>query len=131
MVGLWDSAMETLALMGLSVFLSVAVGVILGIFCALSDRFERNMKPALDIMQVMPAFVYLIPAMFFFGIGGAPAILATMIYSMPPIIRLTNLGIRQVPNETVETATAFGSSKSQILFKVQIPLALPLSLIHI
>ena len=125
MVGLWDSAMETLALMGLSVFLSVAVGVILGIFCALSDRFERNMKPALDIMQVMPAFVYLIPAMFFFGIGGAPAILATMIYSMPPIIRLTNLGIRQVPNETVETATAFGSSKSQILFKVQIPLALP------
>ena len=125
MVGLWGSAMETLALMGLSVFLSVLVGVILGIFCALSDRFERNMKPALDVMQVMPAFVYLIPAMFFFGIGGAPAILATMIYSMPPIIRLTNLGIRQVPNETVETATAFGSTKSQVLFKVQIPLALP------
>ena len=125
MVGLWDSAMETLALMGLSVFLSVVVGVILGIFCALSDRFERNMKPALDVMQVMPAFVYLIPAMFFFGIGGAPAILATMIYSMPPIIRLTNLGIRQVPNETIETATAFGSTKSQVLFKVQIPLALP------
>ena len=66
-----------------------------------------------------------IPAMFFFGIGGAPAILATMIYSMPPIIRLTNLGIRQVPNETIETATAFGSTKSQVLFKVQIPLALP------
>jgi len=125
MVGLWGSAMETLALMGLSVFLSVIVGVILGIFCALSDRFERNMKPALDVMQVMPAFVYLIPAMFFFGIGGAPAILATMIYSMPPIIRLTNLGIRQVPNETVETAIAFGSTKRQVLFKVQIPLALP------
>ena len=125
MVGLWGSAMETLALMGLSVFLSVLVGVILGIFCALSDRFERNMKPALDVMQVMPAFVYLIPAMFFFGIGGAPAILATMIYSMPPIIRLTNLGIRQVPNETIETATSFGSTKRQVLFKVQIPLALP------
>ena len=125
MVGLWDSAMETLALMGLSVFLSVLLGVIIGIFCALSDRFERNMKPALDVMQVMPAFVYLIPAMFFFGIGGAPAILATMIYSMPPIIRLTNLGIRQVPSETVETATAFGSNKRQVLFKVQIPLALP------
>ena len=125
MVGLWGSAMETLALMGLSVFLSVIVGVILGIFCALSDRFERNMKPALDVMQVMPAFVYLIPAMFFFGIGGAPAILATMIYSMPPIIRLTNLGIRQVPNETIETAIAFGSTKRQVLFKVQIPLALP------
>ena len=125
MVGLWDSAMETLALMGLSVLLSVIVGIILGIFCSLSDRFERGMKPVLDIMQVMPAFVYLIPAMFFFGIGGAPAILATMIYSMPPIIRLTNLGIRQVPNETIETATAFGSTRSQVLFKVQIPLALP------
>tara|TARA_B100000902_G_scaffold138607_1_gene136750 strand:- start:308 stop:2428 length:2121 start_codon:yes stop_codon:yes gene_type:complete len=125
MVGLWESAMETLALMGLSVVLSVAVGVMLGIFCALSNRFEKGMKPVLDTMQVMPAFVYLIPAMFFFGIGGAPAILATMIYSMPPIIRLTNLGIRQVPDETIESATSFGSSKSQILFKVQIPLALP------
>ena len=125
MVGLWESAMETLALMGLSVVLSVIVGVILGVFCALSDRFERGMKPVLDTMQVMPAFVYLIPAMFFFGIGGAPAILATMIYSMPPIIRLTNLGIRQVPDQTIESATSFGSSKSQILFKVQIPLALP------
>jgi glycine betaine/proline transport system permease protein len=125
MVGLWESAMETLALMGLSVFLSVVVGVMLGVFCALSDRFERGMKPVLDTMQVMPAFVYLIPAMFFFGIGGAPAILATMIYSMPPIIRLTNLGIRQVPDQTIESATSFGSSKSQILFKVQIPLALP------
>ena len=125
MVGLWESAMETLALMGLSVVLSVIVGVILGIMCSLSDRFERGMKPVLDTMQVMPAFVYLIPAMFFFGIGGAPAILATMIYSMPPIIRLTNLGIRQVPNETIETATAFGSSRAQTLFKVQIPLALP------
>ena len=125
MVGLWESAMETLALMGLSVVLSAIVGVILGILCSLSDRFERGMKPVLDTMQVMPAFVYLIPAMFFFGIGGAPAILATMIYSMPPIIRLTNLGIRQVPDETIESATAFGSTKSQILFKVQIPLALP------
>ena len=91
MVGLWESAMETLALMGLSVVLSVVFGVILGVFCAISDRFERGMKPVLDTMQVMPAFVYLIPAMFFFGIGGAPAILATMIYSMPPIIRLTSL----------------------------------------
>ena len=125
MVGLWESAMETLALMGLSVVLSVIAGVLLGVGCALSDRFERGMKPVLDTMQVMPAFVYLIPAMFFFGIGGAPAILATMIYSMPPIIRLTNLGIRQVPDQTIESATSFGSSRGQILFKVQIPLALP------
>ncbi len=125
MVGLWESSMETLALMGLSVALSVIVGILLGVACALSNRFERGMKPVLDTMQVMPAFVYLIPAMFFFGIGPAPAILATMIYSMPPIIRLTNLGIRQVPEQTIESATSFGSSRGQILFKVQVPLALP------
>ena len=125
LVGMWESAMETLALMGLSVFLSVIVGIFLGVLCALSDKVESSMKPVLDTMQVMPAFVYLIPAMFFFGIGGAPAILATMIYAMPPMIRLTNLGIRQVPHETIETATAFGSSRLQILVKVQTPLALP------
>ena len=76
-------------------------------------------------MQVMPAFVYLFPALFFFGIGGAPAILATMIYSMPPIIRLTNTGIRQVSKETVESATSFGSSKLQLLLKIKIPMSLP------
>ena len=124
-VGMWDPAMESVALMGLSVLLSVIVGVFFGVICSQSDRFESFLKPFLDTMQVMPAFVYLIPAMFFFGIGAAPAILATMIYSMPPIIRLTNLGIRQVPKETIETATSFGSSKSQTLFKIQIPLALP------
>ena len=124
-VDMWDPAMESMALMGLSVLLSVIVGVFFGVICSQSDRFESFLKPFLDTMQVMPAFVYLIPAMFFFGIGAAPAILATMIYSMPPIIRLTNLGIRQVPKETIETATSFGSSKSQTLFKIQIPLALP------
>ena len=124
-VDMWDPAMETVALMALSVFLCVIFGVSLGILCSLSDKFEAFMKPVLDTMQVMPAFVYLIPAMFFFGIGGAPAILATMIYSMPPVIRLTNLGIRQVPSETIETSTSFGSSKTQTLFKIQIPLALP------
>ena len=124
-VDMWDPAMESMALMGLSVFLSVIVGVFFGVMCSQSNRFESFLKPLLDTMQVMPAFVYLIPAMFFFGIGAAPAILATMIYSMPPIIRLTNLGIRQVPNETIETAISFGSTKTQTLFKVQIPLALP------
>ena len=83
------------------------------------------MKPVLDTMQVMPAFVYLFPALFFFGIGGAPAILATMIYAMPPIIRLTNTGIRQVPSQTIESATSFGSNKLQLLFKIKIPLSLP------
>ena len=123
--GMWDESMQTLALMGLSVLLCVVVGVTLGVMCSQSDRFDNFMKPILDTMQVMPAFVYLFPALFFFGIGGAPAILATMIYAMPPIIRLTNTGIRQVPEQTIESATSFGSSKLQLLFKIKIPLSLP------
>ena len=124
-VGLWEASLQTVALMGLSVSLCVFFGVLLGIACSQSDRFENFMKPVLDTMQVMPAFVYLFPALFFFGIGGAPAILATMIYSMPPIIRLTNTGIRQVSKETVESATSFGSSKLQLLLKIKIPMSLP------
>ena len=123
--GMWDESMQTLALMGLSVLLCVVVGVTLGVMCSQSDRLDNFMKPILDTMQVMPAFVYLFPALFFFGIGGAPAILATMIYAMPPIIRLTNTGIRQVPEQTIESATSFGSSKLQLLFKIKIPLSLP------
>ena len=123
--GMWDESMQTLALMGLSVLLCVVVGVTLGVMCSQSDRFDNFMKPILDTMQVMPAFVYLFPALFFFGIGGAPAILATMIYAMPPIIRLTNTGIRQVPEQTIESATSFGSSRLQLLFKIKIPLSLP------
>ena len=124
-VGMWAESLQTVALMGLSVLLCVFFGTILGILCSQSDRFENFMKPVLDTMQVMPAFVYLFPALFFFGIGGAPAILATMIYAMPPIIRLTNTGIRQVSKETVESATSFGSSKLQLLFKIKIPMSLP------
>ena len=124
-VDMWEVSMQTLALMGLSVILSVIFGVILGIFSSQSDGFENFLKPILDTMQVMPAFVYLFPAMFFFGIGGAPAILATLIYAMPPIIRLTNLGIRQVSKETIESAESFGSNKFQLLFKIKIPMALP------
>ena len=124
-VGMWDESLQTVALMGLSVLLCVFFGVIVGVLCSQSDRFENFMKPILDTMQVMPAFVYLFPAVFFFGIGGAPAILATMIYAMPPIIRLTNTGIRQVAEETIESATSFGSTKLQLLFKIKIPLSLP------
>ena len=123
--GMWDESMQTLALMGLAVLLCVCFGVTLGVLCSQSDRFDNFMKPILDTMQVMPAFVYLFPALFFFGIGGAPAILATMIYAMPPIIRLTNTGIRQVSEETIESAASFGSSKLQLLFKIKIPLSLP------
>ena len=124
-VGMWDESLQTLALMGLSVTLCVFFGVLLGVLCSQSDRFENFMKPILDTMQVMPAFVYLFPALFFFGIGGAPAILATMIYAMPPIIRLTNAGIRQVSDQIIESATSFGSNKLQLLFKIKIPLSLP------
>ena len=123
--GMWDEALQTVGLMGLSVSLCVFFGVILGTLCSQSNRFLNFMSPILDTMQVMPAFVYLFPAVFFFGIGGAPAILATMIYAMPPIIRLTNSGIRQVPAETIESATSFGSTKLQLLFKIKIPLSLP------
>ena len=124
-VGMWNESLQTVGLMGLSVLLCVFFGIILGILCSQSDRFEKFMKPILDTMQVMPAFVYLFPALFFFGIGGAPAILATMIYAMPPIIRLTNTGIRQVSEQTIESATSFGSSKVQLLLKIKIPLSLP------
>ena len=112
---------KTVGLMGLSVALCVFFGVIIGTLCSQSNRFLNFMSPILDTMQVMPAFVYLLPAIFFFGIGGAPAILATMIYSMPPIIRLTNTGIRQVSEQTIESATSFGSNRLQLLFKIKIP----------
>lgn len=124
-MGMWDSAMQTLALMGMSVLLSVVFGIMWGIACSQNDTVESIVRPILDTMQTMPAFVYLIPAIFFFGIGGAPAILATMIYALPPVVRLTNLGIRQVPAGTMEAARSFGSTRMQTLLKVQIPLALP------
>ena len=124
-VGMWEPSMQTLALMGLAVILSIIVGVLLGVLSSQSDRFEASLKPVLDTMQTMPAFVYLLPAVFFFGIGGPPAILATMIYALPPVIRLTNLGIRQIPGQTMEASKAFGATRMQTLFKVQIPISLP------
>ncbi|MGE4570765.1 MAG: ABC transporter permease subunit [Gammaproteobacteria bacterium] len=124
-VDLWDSTMQTFALMGISVFLSVLIGLFVGVMCSQNNRLEAIVRPILDTMQTMPSFVYLIPAVFFFGIGGPPAIFATMIYALPPVIRLTNLGIRQVSAESIEVARSFGSSRLQMLFKVQLPLALP------
>jgi len=124
-VGMWEASMQTLALMGIAVILSIIVGVLTGILCSQSDRFERILRPILDTMQTMPAFVYLLPAVFFFGIGGPPAIMATMIYALPPVIRLTNLGIRQISSNTLEAAHSFGSTRMQTLVKVQIPMALP------
>ena len=130
-VGMWEASMQTLALMGMSVILSVIFGVMLGILCSQSDRFEAILRPVLDTMQTMPAFVYLLPAVFFFGIGGPPAIMATMIYALPPVVRLTNLGIRQISHETIEAARSFGATRYQVLFKVQIPMSLPSILLGI
>ena len=124
-VDMWDPAMETLGLMAVSVFLSVVLGVSIGVAASQSNTIEAIVRPILDTMQTMPAFVYLIPAIFLFGIGGPPAVIATVIYALPPAVRLTNLGIRQVSPETIEAATSFGSTKMQTLLKVKLPLALP------
>jgi glycine betaine/proline transport system permease protein len=125
LLGLWQQSMQTLALMTFSVLLALLIGLPLGILCALSDKFERALKPLLDIMQTMPAFVYLIPVVLFFGVARVPAVIATVIYAIPPVIRLTNLGIREVQPAAIEAANAFGSTRMQVLRKVQLPLALP------
>jgi glycine betaine/proline transport system permease protein len=124
-MGLWDQTMTTLAIIITSVAVSVLVGIPLGILAATNNRFEAILKPVLDGMQTMPSFVYLIPAVFFFGLGKVPAVVATFIYAVPPCIRLTNLGIRQVSAETVEAGRTFGCTAIQLLFKIQLPLARP------
>ncbi|AJD51866.1 glycine betaine/proline transport system permease protein [Thalassospira sp. MBR-102] len=124
-LGLWDKAMQTLALMIVATSLSVIIGVPVGIAMAMSNRLRAVMLPILDTMQTMPSFVYLIPALMLFGLGKVPAILATVIYAAPPVIRLTDLGIRLVDAEVLEASRSFGASRKQILWKVQLPLALP------
>ncbi|MCT7664424.1 ABC transporter permease [Shinella kummerowiae] len=124
-LGLWDLTMQTLALMLIASLISVAIGVPMGIWLAKSELMRRITLPVLDVMQTMPSFVYLIPAIMLFGLGKVPAVLATIIYAVPPLIRLTDLGIRQVDGEVVEAATAFGGSPPQILFGVELPLATP------
>ncbi|MBW2649938.1 MAG: proline/glycine betaine ABC transporter permease [Deltaproteobacteria bacterium] len=123
--GYWKLAMMTLALTTSAVAVSLAVGIPLGIFMAKSDLAETIIRPVLDAMQTMPSFVYLIPALMLFGLGKVPALFATLIYAVPPVIRLTNVGIRQVSQDTIEAARAFGASPRQILFDVQMPLAVP------
>jgi glycine betaine/proline transport system permease protein len=123
--GLWEPGMRTIALMLTATLLAVVIGIPLGIWMSRSDRVEKITLPVLDIMQTMPIFVYLIPFVMLFGPGKIPALLATIVFAVPPVIRLTNLGIRQVDREVVEAFTAFGSTRRQLLFGVQIPLALP------
>ncbi len=122
---LWDEAMETLALVIISAFVALLIGIPLGILAAKHDIIEKPTRITLDFMQTMPSFVYLIPAVIFFGLGNVPGIIATVIFAMPPAIRLTNLGIRQIPKELNEVADAFGSTPRQKLFKVELPVALP------
>ena len=124
-MGVWNDTMTTLAIVLASVLVSLIVGIPLGISASKSDRIYGVLRPILDFMQTMPAFVYLIPAVFFFGLGKVPAVVATCIYAVPPCIRLTNLGIRQVPAETVEAGRSFGTTPRQLLFKIQLPLAIP------
>ncbi|HOB18682.1 MAG TPA: proline/glycine betaine ABC transporter permease [Candidatus Methanoculleus thermohydrogenotrophicum] len=122
---LWDLSMLTLALVITSTVLALAIAIPLGIASARSEPLNAALRPVLDFMQTMPSFVYLIPAVIFFGLGSVPAIIATVIFAMPPALRLTNLGIRQVPAELIEVADAFGTTPRQKLIKVQLPVALP------
>lgn len=122
---LWEPTVQTFTLVLISTLIAVAIGLPLGIAAALSKRTSKVVMPILDFMQTMPAFVYLIPAIPFFGLGAVSASVATVIFATPPTIRLTALGIRQVPADLIEAADAFGSTRRQKLFKVQLPMAVP------
>ena len=122
---LWPETMTTISIVLISVVFSLVIGIPLGILSAFSKMMSSIMRPILDAMQTMPSFVYLIPVIFFFPLGNVPAVIATIIYAVPPVIRLTELGIRNVDEEVVESAQSFGSSTTQMLMKVQLPQALP------
>lgn len=125
LVGLWQDTMVTLAMVTVCTLISIVIGLPIGILMARSDRVQSTINPVLDVMQTLPSFVYLIPVVMIFGIGKVPGLIAVVVYAVPPMIRLTNLGIRLVDREVLEAADAFGSSPRQKLFDVQIPLALP------
>ncbi|WP_124067441.1 proline/glycine betaine ABC transporter permease [Clostridium sp. E02] len=124
-IELWELTMKTFALVTTATLIALLIGIPLGIWMSRSDRLNKVMRPILDFMQTMPAFVYLIPAVYFFDLGPVPGAFATIIFAMPPIVRLTSLGIRQVPADVVEASRSFGATPQQMLFKVQIPLAMP------
>lgn len=124
-MNLWQETMTTLALVIAATLVSLVLGIPTGVLAARNNRIEYLIRPVLDLMQTMPAFVYLIPATMFFGLGRVPGVVATIIFAVPPAVRLTNLGIRQVPTELVEAGLAFGCTQKQLLFKVQLPQAKP------
>ncbi len=123
--GYWSHAMTTLSVVIVSVAISIIIGIPLGIAMSRSDKLEATIRPILDAMQTMPSFVYLIPALMLFGLGRVPATFATIIYAVPPVIRLTNVGIREVPSDVIEAARSFGATEREILFDAQLPLARP------
>lgn len=123
-MGYWEETMMTIALILASALIALIIGIPLGIYAARNDGAEKIIRPILDFMQTMPAFVYLIPAIILFSVGNVPGVVATIIFALPPAVRLTNLGIRNVPEDVVEASKAFGSTKRQLLFKVQLPLAM-------
>ncbi|HSJ51974.1 MAG TPA: ABC transporter permease subunit, partial [Actinomycetota bacterium] len=125
LLGVWGRSVETLGLMIVSVLIALAIGIPLGIWAGRRPRVERVLRPLLDAMQTIPAFSYLLPAVLLFGIGAPPALIATVIFALPPAVRLTSLGIRSVPPTAIEVAHAFGSGAGQVLRKVQLPLARP------
>jgi glycine betaine/proline transport system permease protein len=125
LLGLWSETMTTLAMVLSSVVFCAIAGIPLGIWAGRSDRFEMSLRPVLDAMQTTPAFVYLVPIVMLFSVGNVAGVLATIVFALPPIVRLTSLGIRQVHPELVEAAQAFGATKWQVLTRVQVPLALP------
>jgi glycine betaine/proline transport system permease protein len=122
---MWEATLQSLAVVLLASVVAIAIGVPIGIAAARGDRVRTLIRPVLDFMQTLPVFVYLLPAVFFFGIGVVPGVVATTIFSIPPAVRLTELGIRQVDKEVVEAAVAFGSRPRQVLREVQLPLAMP------
>jgi glycine betaine/proline transport system permease protein len=124
-LGLWEQAMQTIAIIVVAVTIAILLGIPFGVLAARSNLARAIINPLLDLMQTIPSFVYLIPAAMLFGLGKVPAILATVIYASPPLIRLTDLGIRQVDGEVVEASRAFGATRRQMLLGVQVPLALP------
>ena len=123
--GMWKDTMSTIALISVATLLCVAIGMPLGVWMAKSDRVQSLVTPVLDVMQTIPIFVYLLPVLMLLGIGKVPGLIAVCVYAMPPIVRLTNLGIRLVDKDILEAANAFGADDKQKLFGVQIPLALP------
>ncbi len=125
LIGFWEETMDTFVLVIVSTMLILIVGIPIGIWCARNNVVYAFVRPLLDFMQTMPAFVYLIPAILFFSVGNVPGVIATVIFALPPAVRMTTLGIRNVPSEVVEASIAFGCTGSQTLFKVQIPLAMP------